>query len=161
MNEAIQIWGWRSPWLGIYFPFPFFEACEAILFPRLLLRLKMDWPFMYKESKSLLKIWVDKQSWLFWLGLAHIFFRNETFFVCQDRQLKFLAYVWFRISWYLTKFQLSQTTHRKNWIKSCLYELNKLKFCKVSRNLKNRCWKCSFLDQQMAPWWRNFGVMIL
>ena len=50
-------------------------------------------------------------------------------FVCQDRQIKFLA------------FQLKQTTHRKNWKKLSA----KLKFCEVSRNsISRRCfpsWK--------------------
>ena len=42
-------------------------------------------------------------------GLAHIVFRNNTFF-CEDRQLKFSAFFWFEISWNLTKFQLIQKT---------------------------------------------------
>ena len=34
------------------------------------------------------------------------------------------------------------------------------KFCEVSQNPKsNRCFP--FLNQQMAPWWRNFGGKIL
>ena len=32
------------------------------------------------------------------------------------------------------KFQLNQTTERKNENKNCLNELNELKFCEVSRN---------------------------
>ena len=43
-------------------------------------------------------------------GYTSYFFRNKTFFVCQDRKLKFSATVWFRISWNLAKFQLIQTT---------------------------------------------------
>ena len=54
--------------------------------------------------------WLWKQ--LFWqYGLVHTFFWNKAFF-CQD-------FVWFRILWNLTKFQLIQTTfipHRKNFI---------------------------------------------
>ena len=41
-----------------------------------------------------------------------------------------------------TKFQLNQTTRRKNVNNNCLNELNELEFCEVSRNLfSNRCWK--------------------
>ena len=37
-------------------------------------------------------------------------------------------------------FQLNQTTDRKNENKNCLNELNKLKFCEVSRySFSNRC----------------------
>ena len=35
-----------------------------------------------------------------------------------------------------------------------------MKFCEVSRNPKSN-WCFSFLNQQMAPWWRNFGGKIL
>ena len=45
-----------------------------------------------------------------WLLTCRIFFRNKTFFVFQDRKLKFSASYWFRISWILTKFQLIRTT---------------------------------------------------
>ena len=63
-------------------------------------------------------------------------------FVFQDRKLKLSASVWKRISWNLTKFQLNQTTDRKNENNNCLNELNELKFCEVSRNsISNRCWK--------------------
>ena len=39
-----------------------------------------------------------------------------------------------RVPWDLAKFQLNQTTDRKNENKDCLIELNELKFCEVSRN---------------------------
>ena len=53
--------------------------------------------------------------------------------------MKFAASVWKRMSWNLTKFQLNQTTNRKNRNNNCL---NELKFCEVSRNsISNRCWK--------------------
>ena len=38
--------------------------------------------------------------------------------------------------WNLTKFQLNQTTDRKNENNNCLNKLNKLKLCEVSRNFK-------------------------
>ena len=113
--------------------------------------------------------------------LRKYYFRNKTF-VFQDRKLKFSASFWLKILWNHAKFQLIQRTHRKNQNKSCLYKLNELKFCEVSQSSKsNRYWKCqlsilenkkvlflkqkwskpygqisSFINQQMAPWWRNF-----
>jgi hypothetical protein len=40
------------------------------------------------------------------------FFLGINLFFCQDRQLKFSVSVWFRISWNLTKFQVTQKTFR-------------------------------------------------
>ena len=60
-------------------------------------------------------------------GLAHIFLGIKLF-VFQDKKLKLLASVWKRISWNLAKFQLNQTTHRKNENNNCLIELNELNF---------------------------------
>ena len=58
------------------------------------------------------------------------------------RKLNFSASVCKNILWNLTKFQLNQTTDRKNENKSCLNELNELKFCEVSQNcFSKRCWK--------------------
>ena len=59
-------------------------------------------------------------------GLA-LFLKNKTFF-CQDRQLKFSASVWFRISW--NTIQLIQTTFIFIFSIGCL---NELKFCEISR----------------------------
>ena len=54
-----------------------------------------------------------------------IFLLGKLSFVCQD------SILWFNISWNLTKFQLIQTTYRKNGNKS------DIKFCGRSRNLKS------------------------
>ena len=82
------------------------------------------------------KIESVNKAFLFWfcLGIKLFFF--------QDRKLKLLEAVWKRISWNLTKFQLNQTTDRKNENNNCLNKLNELKFCEVSRNsISNRFWK--------------------
>ena len=93
---------------------------------------------------------LGQQSAIYWnslglcrdYGLNYIFFRNKTFLFNKIKKLKFLASVWKRISWNLTKFQLNQTTDRKNENNNCLNQLNELKFCEVSWNsVSNRCWK--------------------
>ena len=74
-------------------------------------------------------------SIIFFLGI-------KLFFVVQDKKLKLLASVWNRISSNLTKFQLNQTTNRKNENNNCLNELTGLKFCEVSqKSIYNRCWE--------------------
>ena len=56
--------------------------------------------------------------------------------------MKLSESLWKRITWNLTKFQLNQTTDRKNENNNCLNKLNELKFCEVSQNsISNRCWK--------------------
>ena len=67
-------------------------------------------------------------------GLNYIFVRNKTFLFFEIESWKLLASVWKLILWNLTKFQLNQTTKRKNRNSNCLNELNELKFCEVSRN---------------------------
>ena len=53
--------------------------------------------------------------------------------ICRHRELRTPP------TWNLTKFQLNQTTDRKNENNNCL---NELKFCEVSQNsIFNRCWK--------------------
>ena len=78
-----------------------------------------------------------------------------------DRELKFSASVWFRISWNLTKFS-SFNSFRLFFFHFSICCLNELKSCEVSRNGKwNRCWKfqdSSFSNQQMSPWRCNFGI---
>ena len=75
-------------------------------------------------------------------GLKNICFRNNIFLFSRNRKLKLSASVWKRILWNLTKFQLIQTTNRKNENNNCLNDLNELKFCEVSQNsFSNRCWK--------------------
>ena len=76
------------------------------------------------------------------LTLKNIFFRKKTFFIFQDRKLKLSASVWNRLSLNLTKFQLNQTTNRKNENNNCLNKLSELKFCEVSWNsISSRCLK--------------------
>ena len=87
-----------------------------------------DWSFNWKvwffQSKPLLKIGsVDKAFFVLILTTAK-------------------KSVWNRISWILTKFQLNQTTDRKNYNSNCLNKLNQSNFCEVSWNsISNRCWK--------------------
>ena len=53
--------------------------------------------------------------------------------------MKFSAFILKNFSWNITKFQLNQTTDRKNENNNCL---NELKFCEVSRSsISNRWWK--------------------
>ena len=74
------------------------------------------------HSKTFTENWVSKQSFfvLILTTAQKIFFLGINFFVFQDRKLKLLASVWKRISWNLTKFQLNQTTDRKNVNNNCL-----------------------------------------
>ena len=99
-----------------------------------------------KKNPQQVSNWVDKQSWLFlyWnqftLGLAHIYFRNKTFlFVKKDSwNFKHLFDLGFHET--LQNFSSFRQNTEKNRNKSCLYKLNELKFCEVSRNPKsNRC----------------------
>ena len=83
---------------------------------------------------------------LYWFDIDNglkIFFRNNFFFVFQDRKLKLSESVWKRIQRNLPKFELNQTTKRKKNINyNCMNELNELKLYEDLRNLfSNRCWK--------------------
>ena len=63
-------------------------------------------------------------------GLNFFFFWNETFLLFK----KLSAAVCNKLSWNFTKFQLNETTDRKDENNNCLNELKELKFCEVSRN---------------------------
>ena len=91
--------------------------------------------FIRSQSKPSLKIGSVTKAFLFryWQRLKRYFFRNDFFFIFQERKLKLLASVWKRIFWDLTKSQLNQTTDRKNDNNNWLNELNELKFCEVSQ----------------------------
>ena len=65
-----------------------------------------------REQKHVL-LFRKSETWLLKVSITnmpHIFSKNKTFFVFQDRKLKFSASFWFRILWILTKFQLIWTT---------------------------------------------------
>ena len=49
---------------------------------------------------------------LFLKNMPHFWGGEQHFFVCPDRNLKFSASFWFRISWNITKFQLSMFTNK-------------------------------------------------
>ena len=85
--------------------------------------------FLFFHAKPSLKIGSVNKAFLFWYW-QWLLFRN--FFVFQDRKLKLSEFVWKRITWNLTKFQLNQTTDRKNENNNCL---NKLNFCEVAWNV--------------------------
>ena len=54
---------------------------------------------------------VPKEKYGIILGhVTNWIFYEQNFFVCQDRKLKFLASLWFLITWNLTTFQLILTT---------------------------------------------------
>ena len=92
------------------------------------------------KSKPSLKIGSVNKAGLFWywsqftLDLDHGFFRNKTFlfFKIESWNFQYLFEKEFREN--LTKFQLNQTTNRKNENDNCLNKLNELKVCEVSRN---------------------------
>ena len=64
--------------------------------------------------------------------------RNKTFMLkIESWNFKIC---WKKNSWNLAKFQLNETTDRKNRNDHCLNQLYKLKFCEISQNLiLNRC----------------------
>ena len=72
-------------------------------------------------------------------GLDHLFFRDTTFLFFKIEPCTF-QHLFEKKMWNLTKFQLNQTTDRKNGNKNCLNELNELKFCEVSRKGLQSWW---------------------
>ena len=82
-------------------------------------KINLKWVKVVRMRWKMLKIsafYLDKQkSFVPKKNMPH-FFLEQNYFVCQDRKLKFLASFWFRISWNLTKFQLSIFTNKKVFI---------------------------------------------
>ena len=78
---------------------------------------RLEWQFHrnyvpYNCEKKYVLLLMKSDIWLFkvlLLTCQNIFFRNKTFFVFKDRELKLASY-WFGILWILTKFQLIWTT---------------------------------------------------
>ena len=97
---------------------------------------KLDFFWIWFWTKPLLKIGMVNKAFLFWYCL----FRKKPFFLFKTESWNFRKSVCKRILWNLTKFQLNQTTHRKNENNNCLNKLNELKFCEVWQNsISNRC----------------------
>ena len=71
--------------------------------------LRCDFVFIFWLWSA---FYLNKQKKFVSKEYAALFWGEQHFFVCPDRNLKFSASFWFRISWNITKFQLSIFTNK-------------------------------------------------
>ena len=95
----------------------FFEVLDHIIchfFEKCLDKFRgLQFSIPYSREQKHVLLFRKSETWLLKVSITnmpHIFSKNKTFFVFQDRKLKFSASFWFRILWILTKFQLIWTT---------------------------------------------------